>query len=52
MVEQNGNTARIRVLESQMSDVKESVKSINSRIGWLLGLGWLMVGGLIMLVVT
>lgn len=48
----NGNTARIRVLESQMKDVKTDVRSINSRLGWLLGLGWIMVGGLVTLVVT
>ena len=48
----NGDTARIRVLESQMKDVKDGIKSINSRIGWLLGIGWIMVGGLVTLVVT
>jgi hypothetical protein len=49
--EQNGITARVRVLESQMKDVKDSIKTTNSRLGWLLGMGWVMVGGLIALIV-
>ncbi len=48
---ENGDTARIRVLESQMNDVRDAVKSISSRLNWLLGLGWGMVIGLVILVV-
>ena len=50
-MEKNGDTARIRVLESQMNDVRDAVKSINSRMTWLLALGWGAVIGLVVLVV-
>ncbi len=44
---ENGINARVRVLESQMRDVKDGIKSIRSGQFWLMGVGWLIVIGIV-----